>query len=56
MMRFASCFKGPEAKFSMEMEAFLLLAEEMSKTPQQGQEPPTTKSHVKYFCSLELNT
>lgn len=30
MMSLASCFKGPEA--SMEMKAFLLLAEEMSKT------------------------
>lgn len=49
-----SCFKGPEAKSSMEMEPFLLLAEELSKNHQQGHKPPTTKSCVKCFCCGEL--
>lgn len=55
MRSFASCFKRPEAKSSMEMKAFLLLAEEGSKVHQQGQEPLTMKSCVKSFCCLELN-
>lgn len=54
MTSFASCFKGTEAKSSMEIE-ISALAEEMSKNHQQGQEPPRRKSCVKCFCSLELD-
>lgn len=55
MTGFASCFKGPEAKSSMEMETFLQLTEENEQKPSAGPGAPTRKSCLKCFCSLELD-